>query len=108
MSKEELSKAIGQRLELVRLALDYPTQTAFAAALNREIPMTPQRWNNYVCARDRLTLDVALAMCRRFPVTLDWIFRGDASTLRSDIARKIEELTERRGAAASTRANRNL
>jgi hypothetical protein len=85
-SKEEIAR----RLQITRLALGFETQAAFAEALVGGV--TPQRWNNYESARDRLTLNLALAICRKFPqVTLDWLFRGDKGTLRPAFSAAIDE-----------------
>ncbi len=81
MPQEESKDAIAARLKATRLALGFDRQSQFAKALGSEV--TAQRWNNYESGRDRLTLNVALIICRKFPqVTLDWLFRGDRSTLR--------------------------
>jgi len=92
-SKEEIAK----RLEITRNALGFKTQAAFAEALDDSV--TPQRWNNYESGRDRLTLNLALVICEKWQqVTLDWLYRGDKSTLRSafpahiDAAEKVVRL----------------
>lgn len=77
-SKEE----IGRRLEITRLALGYLKQNKFCEALEDEEDVSPARWNNYESGRDRLTINLALTICRKFPqVTLDWLFRGAKGTL---------------------------
>lgn len=88
----ESTQAIAARIEITRLALGYKTQGAFAAAIDRSY--TPQRWNNYVAGRDRLPLNVALKLCQRFGLTLDWIYRGDTNGLPVRLARQIEEIVE--------------
>jgi len=68
----ESKQAIADRLELTRRALGYDKQSTFCEALGKRV--TPQRWNNYESGRDRLTLNVALLICRKFQmVTLDWL-----------------------------------
>ena len=87
--KEESKEEIAKRLKITRVALRFDTQAAFAAKLGENV--TPQRWNNYESGRDRLTLNLALAICRKFPgVTLDWLYRGDKSTLRRNFLSDIE------------------
>jgi DNA-binding XRE family transcriptional regulator len=84
-SKEEIAK----RLEITRNALGFKTQAAFAEALDDNV--TPQRWNNYESGRDRLTLNLALVICEKWQqVTLDWLYRGDKSTLRSAFSANID------------------
>jgi DNA-binding XRE family transcriptional regulator len=88
-SKEELAK----RLKITRLALGFEKQVDLARALGDEV--TQQRWNNYESGRDRLTLNLALLICRKFPqVTLDWLFRGDKGTLRPAFSTALDD-TER-------------
>jgi hypothetical protein len=66
-------------------------QAEFATAIDRAI--TSQRWNNYVSGRNRITVEVAIAMRNKFDLTLDWIYCGDASGLPQRLYRKIEEIT---------------
>lgn len=81
-------KEIAARLKVTRLALGSATQTKIA----KMIGITEQRWNNYESGRDRLTLNVALDICRKFPqVTLDWLYRGDKSTLRVNFSTDVDE-----------------
>jgi len=84
-SKEEIAR----RLKVTRVALGYDTQADFTRALDDDV--APQRGNNYETGRDRLTINLALTICRKFPqVTLDWLFRGDKSTLRPVISADID------------------
>ena len=54
--------------------------------------VTPQRWNNYKSGRDRLTLNVALVLCLKYPqVTLDWLYLGRKDTLRSGFSSEIDD-----------------
>lgn len=90
MTHPESKLAIATRLHVTRLALGYATQAAFAKALGDDV--TPQRWNNYESGRDRLTLNLALLICRKCPqVTLDWLYRGDKATLRPRFSAEIDE-----------------
>lgn len=99
MVGQESKEAIAERLTLTRVALGYEQQATFCAALDDG--MTPQRWNNYESGRDRLTLNVALLICRRFHVTLDWLYRGDPSGLPLRLVNAIEELRAASRAAVS-------
>ncbi len=69
--------AIARRLIATRLALGFPSQVEFCAAAG--IPYNT--WNNYETARGRPKLDIAVQLCTRFGLTLDWIYRGDPSGL---------------------------
>jgi plasmid maintenance system antidote protein VapI len=84
----ESKEAVEERLELTRRALGYPTQTAFA----RAIGISAQKWQNYISKKikDRITVDVAIMLCKRFGLTLDWIYLGDIGSLPVRIARQIE------------------
>jgi DNA-binding XRE family transcriptional regulator len=90
MPPSESKEAIAARLEVTRLALGFATQAALSKAVGSGI--TPQRWNNYESGRDRLALNVALAICRKFPqVSLDWLYRGDKSVLRVAFSAAIDD-----------------
>lgn len=85
----ESNEAISDRLELTRIALEFPTKKAFAEAV--QPGMTSQKWSNYISKRDRIPIDVALAMCRKWGLTTDWIYRGLMNGLPSDLRLKIEK-----------------
>lgn len=90
MPNPESKQAIAARLEITRFALGFKTQAAFAAKLGEGV--TPQRWNNYESGRDRLTLNLALVICRTFPaVTLDWLYRADKGTLRQQFITALDD-----------------
>ena len=90
------NKEIGIRLEVTRLALGYEKQTEFVAALQDVIPMIVQRWNAYECGRERITVPVALALCARFDLSLDWIYRGKKGQLPQQLAKAIEAIEKSR------------
>ena len=92
MGIDSVSKeAIAERLEIARIALEYETQQAFAATMG----ISPSKWNNYVAARDRIPLNVALDLCKRHRLSLDWIYRGDQTALPLALARRIDEVSAR-------------
>ena len=82
----ESLEAIAERLELTRLALNFVSQAELASAAR----MSRQRWNKFVTARDRISVDAALQLCRQYGLSLDWIYRGDLNTLPSQFAKQIE------------------
>lgn len=89
MPDSESKEAIAERLEIMRFALGFATQTAFTKAIASGV--TPQRWNNYESGRDRLTLNLASVIHHKFPqVTLDWLYFGDKSTLRPVFSTEID------------------
>lgn len=77
-------KAIGERLESLRVALDL-SQTEFAARAG----IAQNTYNQYAKGRNLIRLDFAERICDEYGVTLDWIYRGDASSLPVNIANLI-------------------
>lgn len=80
----------GRRLAATRRALGFDSQIDFAAAAG----MSPQALNNYEKGRSRPALDVALVLCDRFGLTLDWIYRGDPGGLPHRIATIVTRAPE--------------
>lgn len=79
---------IGERLRLLRLALDMSVAAQFAAYIGIE----PQTYNNWERGRQRPQLDMALLICRRVPgLTLDWIYLGEAAGLPMGLNDKLIE-----------------
>jgi transcriptional regulator with XRE-family HTH domain len=77
ISKANDAKTIGRRLHRMRVALGYENLSVFARALN----CAPNRYNQYENGVRPLTLAVAIRICDKFGVTLDWLYRGDSSGL---------------------------
>lgn len=48
-------------------------------------------WNNYEYGRRILDIEIATAFCERFKVSLDWLYRGDMSSLTVRMADHIRE-----------------
>lgn len=84
----ESIEAIAYRLELTHAAIGGVNQAAFATSIG----VSPQGWTNYIKARERISVDAANRMCRRYGVTLDWIFRGSMYGLPPDLSRRIDEM----------------
>lgn len=78
-------KAIAQRLTATRAALGYDNQVDFC----RDAGISYNTWNNYENGRGRPKLNVAITLCRRFNLTLDWIYLGDPSGLPHRLATQI-------------------
>lgn len=99
MATEREKKVVGARLSLTRRALGYQKQARFIKALRATYPMTASRWNNYETGDLRVTIAVALALCVRFDLSLDWIYRGIRTGLPPEIRQKIEdqEIIDREG-----------
>jgi transcriptional regulator with XRE-family HTH domain len=75
------------RLRHTREALGL-NQREFAMRAN----LKPNRYSQYETGARQLTIEAAQRICDEYGVTLDWLFRGDRSTLPHrlaiDIARK--------------------
>lgn len=78
---------IGKRLELTRRALGL-AQGEFAerASLSRNA------YNQYETGTNRPQLEAAFKLCDTYRLTLDWIYFGDPSGLRFDLAEAIKVL----------------
>lgn len=88
-----LKEAIGERLALARLALGFRTQAAIVRALNDIDPtLTPQHWNMWESGRQRIGVDSALLLVRKFNISLDWIYCGEIDGLPTKLSRAIEAL----------------
>lgn len=85
-SPKELSttRDVSERLRQLRAALGISQ-----AQLCRRSGIEPNAWNNYEKGRNRISIDHALKVKRTFGVTTDWIYQGDLSGVRSDVAEKI-------------------
>lgn len=94
-SEIEGTKAIGQRLRLIRLA--------YSAAQKHQKPMaqaefarlcdiSPPGWNNYETGDNRISLENARKVRRRTGVGLNYIFDGDQRDLPHALAVEIEKL----------------
>ena len=88
----ESLEAIAYRLELTHAALDRGNQAAFASSIG----VPPQAWTNYIKARDRISVDTALRMCRRYSITLDWVYRGSTYGMPAELVQRIEKVVAER------------
>lgn len=90
--------AIGERLLWSRLAIDKAsTQEGYAdrAGLSRNL------YSSWEVGSRRITLDGAIALCKTYNLSLDWIYFGrigtiDDETLKRDIAAiRLERMSRR-------------
>lgn len=51
----------------------------------------PNRINQFVKAKRLADLQLMIRLCNRYGLTLDWIYRGDPSGLKSSIADRVIE-----------------
>jgi len=88
--------AIAERLRVTRLALGM-RQNAFAGAAG----VAPNAYNQWERAKGRPDIDGAQALCDGHGLTLDWIYRGDASSLSAGLVEKIRAKIPKVAAATS-------
>lgn len=84
------SVEIGKRLRLVREALKMK-QTA----LCRLTGISDQVWNNAETGDNLLTIPNAVKLCRVTGVTMDWIYRGQVTSLPSSLLTAIAKISKR-------------
>lgn len=83
--------AIGERLRLTRQALGMQ-QTEFAASAS----LRSNTYNQYEKGKNIPRIAEAIAICEAHGLTLDWIYRGDASGLRYQLAEAVKALRSAR------------
>lgn len=79
---------VAKRLKTLPDALDIN-----AAELCRRINCKPNAWSQYVAqdGKRKITLAIANRLCDEFKLSLDWIYRGDASGLQARLIEKLRE-----------------
>ena len=82
----ESSKSLANRLKLTREALEIS-----AADLCKRIDVKQNRWSQYESGERRITTTVAIRMCDEFGLSLDWIYRGDPSSLPHSLRLKMRK-----------------
>ena len=69
----ESPQAVGKRLKALRDALDL-SQDDIAASIG--MASGSASWSPYEKGKDMIPAHNALALCRRYGVTMDWLYRG--------------------------------
>lgn len=88
-------KSVARRLQLTRQAYGLK-QVEFAAPIN----IATNTYNQYERGKKRPSIDAAIALCETYNLTLDWIYRGDASGLPYGLASAIKTAAELRHSPA--------
>jgi transcriptional regulator with XRE-family HTH domain len=88
-------KAVGARLALTRSALGM-TAGVFAATAG----IASNTYSQYENGKRLPKLEFALRLCERFELTLDWIYRGDPSGLKYNLAEQIIRLRRERNTSS--------
>lgn len=90
MSGPESTEKVAERLRITRLALGFPKQIDICRDLGDE--GLAQAWNNWEKGRERISVNSAIALVRKYRLTLDWIFLGIDDGIPAKVARQIEEI----------------
>lgn len=69
----ESPQAIGKRLKVLRCALNL-SQDQIAVSIG--MASGSASWSPYERGKDMISAHNAMALCRRYGVTMDWIYRG--------------------------------
>ena len=80
-------KAVGDRIKAVREAKNVPSQAAMA----RLVGATTTQFNNWEIGRGQLPVDFAIKICLITGATLDYIYRGDLSSLPANLMTLVAE-----------------
>lgn len=88
-------KAIGRRLELTREALGLGAgEFATRAGIGKSA------YSNYASGDREPTTKQAIKLCETYELTLDWIYRGDPSGLKYNLAQQIIRLRRESNSAS--------
>lgn len=104
MSGPESIEEIGKRLRWTREALGFNSQVGICRDLGDE--NLAQAWNNWERGRDRIAVENAIMLVRKYRLTLDWIYLGDDRRIEAEVAREIEKIRKRELEPASRPARR--
>jgi transcriptional regulator with XRE-family HTH domain len=88
---QQSAAAIGERLRLTR-DVSGLGQAEFAARAN----LAANTYNQIEHGKKRPSIEVAIALCVAYELTLDWVYRGDPSGLRYETADAIKALRQAR------------
>lgn len=87
-----LLETTGGRLKLTRLALGFSNQ----AELCKHLPtISASLWNNWETGDNEPSLGTIRPFVDKFNISLDWIYRGDGSSLRAGLWLEVMALLER-------------
>lgn len=83
--KDELKEAVGLRLRVAREALGLQAKE-MCQALN----VAQNRWSQWESGTNLLDPVVAIQIADRYGITMEYLYRGDVSTLRFALASKLQ------------------
>lgn len=83
-----LHKQVGERLAALRHEL-HLGQLEIAA----ELKITKQCWSNYETGKRSFDIDVAVRLCRRKHIPLEWVYYGDRHKFEDDdLAKRLTKM----------------
>ena len=85
--RNELAAEVGLRLSRTRRALGIADQLEFG----RRAGLSQPQYHQFETGKRRLSLDAALALCRVYGLSLDWLYRGDPSGLPHCLALALRD-----------------
>lgn len=92
---ERSSEEIGKRLAVTRQVLGLlQGRIIHQNEFSQKAGLTPSQYNQYETGSKRPSLESAHLLADAYSLTLDWIFRGDPSGLRYDIAEAIKAIRQ--------------
>lgn len=90
--RQRADREIGERLRLVRDALNYQ-KIDLAEALG----ISTQRLHNYETGKRPFDIHVAIKLCGTDKrLTMDYLYRGDRANIARDLVEKLNEAAKRR------------
>lgn len=99
---DKLDTDLAERLQIIRIYSDSPSQTAFAARYGFEL----KSWNNYERGFS-LPSWAAVQLVQKFPgLTLDWIYLGKEDGLPGRLRAELEAAGEKLTTSAGTARKR--
>jgi transcriptional regulator with XRE-family HTH domain len=86
-SDERSVESVARRLEQTRLALEVG-QSEFA----KRAGLAQNTYNQFERGKRRLSLEAAHALCDEYRLTLDWLYRGDLSSMPHTLAGTLRRM----------------
>lgn len=92
-AREAMAVSVGKRLKWTRLALQKmqqgpPSSMEFA----QSIGLSKGRYSNFEQGVSMLPPDVAVRICQKYGVSLNWLYAGDETWLPSNFQNKLDEV----------------
>jgi transcriptional regulator with XRE-family HTH domain len=95
MSSIPTAREVGWRLAVLADALNMSDR-----ALAELLGISAQRLHNYISGRAMITPTMAMYVHMRTGATLDWLYRGDISSMPVGLATAVLEIMDRHGRRA--------